>query len=269
MADASARSNEGTSAAASDDLGLLCSAVRDAGRLAVGFFKGPVRQWTKGDASPVSEADVAVDLALKDALLSARPRHGWLSEETDPVASRDGRLFVVDPIDGTRAFLSGQPAWALSVALVEGGRPIASVLYRPMRDEMLTAVAGLGSHRNGASLKVTDRPLSGASIAARSAVFQSRHLERYGVQKAPYIPSLALRLGYIATGRHDGVLTKPGAHHWDVAAADLILSEAGGVLLSATDKPLRYDDPVTRHGVLAAGAPSLSAELLRAIDDVA
>ena len=113
------------------DLALLQTAAREAGRIALGFFRQDPQVWWKEGNSPVSEADFAVDRFLKEALLGARPDYGWLSEETDPLAEvatlvePPRRFFVIDPIDGTRSFIRGEDTWCVSVAVVEGGRPVA------------------------------------------------------------------------------------------------------------------------------------------------
>ena len=120
-----------------DDLALLTEATREAGRIALGYFKRDPKVWTKGANSPVTEADLAANHSLHASLTAARPDYGWLSEESadtpDRLARR--RLFVVDPIDGTRGFIDGNPDWCVSVALVEDGAPVAAVLYVPTRDE--------------------------------------------------------------------------------------------------------------------------------------
>jgi Archaeal fructose-1,6-bisphosphatase and related enzymes of inositol monophosphatase family len=116
-----------------DDLELLRSTAVAAGIIASSYFRKDVRSWTKENASPVSEADIIVDRFLAANLLQARPDYGWLSEETADNPSRLDceRVFVVDPIDGTRAFLRGEDYWTVSLAVVENGVPVAGVVYAP------------------------------------------------------------------------------------------------------------------------------------------
>ena len=132
---------------AGGDLDLLVTAAREAGDLALRFFGRDPQSWAKGLTSIVSEADFAVDRLLADRLTPARPDYGWLSEETadspDRLARR--RIFVVDPIDGTRAFLSGRAEWCISLAIVEDGRPIAAALYAPVIGALFRAIAGGGA----------------------------------------------------------------------------------------------------------------------------
>src|SRR5262245_5793815 len=111
----------------------LAAAVVEGGALALQTFRGQLKHWIKGKSSPVSEADLAVDALLRERLLSIYPV-GWLSEETedDPARLQRPDVWVVDPIDGTRAYLAGLPDWAVSVALVSAGRPAVAALYAPV-----------------------------------------------------------------------------------------------------------------------------------------
>src|SRR5215510_11174610 len=129
----------------------LAAAVREAGALALHMFRGHPTSWIKGASSPVSEADIAVDALLRERLLSIRDA-GWLSEETedDPARLRREEVWVVDPIDGTRAYLAGLPDWVVAAALVRAGRPLVAALYAPVSDELFLSVAGSGATVNGA-----------------------------------------------------------------------------------------------------------------------
>ncbi|TPM39472.1 3'(2'),5'-bisphosphate nucleotidase CysQ [Mesorhizobium sp. B2-3-4] len=258
--------HELTIAGAARDLDLLRDAAREAGLVAMRYFGKNPQVWMKGGTSPVSEADHAADAYLRQTLLAARPDYGWLSEETadDPVRLSARRTFVVDPIDGTRGFLEGQRAWCVSVAVVENGRTLAGVLECPAMDETYCALPGQGAFRNGKRIAVReagDRPeISGLKqlIDLMPAGWQKR------LQRAPYNPSLAYRLAMIANGKLDGTFVKPNAHDWDIAAADLILREAGGQLLDPQGHAPLFAGAVTRHGALAAG----SGELLTVLVDV-
>lgn len=241
---------------------MLEHAARQAAPTALGFFGGPVRQWLKGDGTPVSEADIAVDNALRETLMSARPDHGWLSEESGSRPGRSGRTIIVDPIDGTRAFLSGQTAWTLALAIVDASRPLAAAIYRPSDDVMFAAAVSEGAFRNGARLSVADRGLSGARVAAPGATFKAGTLSSAGASKASRVPSLALRLAYVAARQLDAVVTKDGPYHWDVAAADLIVHEAGGTVIDAAGAVIDYGVEGTKIGPVIAGPPRL-AEALR------
>jgi myo-inositol-1(or 4)-monophosphatase len=245
------------------DLRLIVEAVTAAGRTAMGLFRAPVGQWLKGDGSPVSDADIAVDNVLEAALRPARPGYGWISEET-AAAGVTGRAFVVDPIDGTRAFLKGEDGWTIVAAVVEEGRPLAAAIHRPARDSLYTAAVGGGAFRNGAPVTVSRRDTAkGARVAMPGALWRDGGFRAAGVRRGGWVASLALRLARVARGASDAVITKEGPHHWDLAAADLILHEAGGTLTTLTGAVPRYDAAVTRHGRIIAGPPALAERLRR------
>ncbi len=243
------------------DLALLVEAAREAGRIAMRYFKQNQEVWMKGGTSPVSEADYAVDKFLRETLLSARPDYGWLSEETaDGAARLDARrTFVVDPIDGTRGFLEGQSRWCVSVAVVEAGRSIAGVLECPARQETFSALPNAGAFKNGARLAVRKpgpRPEIGGPKIMLDALPEEM---RDRVKRTAYIPSLAYRVAMVADGALDASFVKPNSHDWDLAAADLILREAGGRLLDEHGRPPTYGGAETRHGALVAGSGDLLA----------
>ena len=127
----------------------LAEAVREAGLLALTTFRGELKSWIKGKSSPVSEADLAVDALLRERLLAIR-NAAWLSEETedDPVRLHKPETWIVDPIDGTRAYLAGSPDWAISTALVSESRPVVAALYAPVTDELFLSVVGQGATLN-------------------------------------------------------------------------------------------------------------------------
>ncbi|KGF68551.1 inositol monophosphatase, partial [Hoeflea sp. BAL378] len=134
-----------------DDLALMLDASRLAADIAMAHFRQDPEVWYKNDGrSPVSEADIAIDRMLHQVLLSARPDYGWLSEEREDSDARilHRRVFIIDPIDGTRAYVSGRPDWCVSIGLVEDGRPVAGVLAAPARGEVWHARAGGGAFLN-------------------------------------------------------------------------------------------------------------------------
>jgi myo-inositol-1(or 4)-monophosphatase len=252
---------------ATDDLRLLRDAAREAGIIAMRYFGNSPQVWLKGGTSPVSEADHAADAYLRQTLLAARPDYGWLSEETEDTPARLSarRTFVVDPIDGTRGFLEGQRSWCVSVAVVEKGRTLAGVLECPATEETYWARLGEGAFRNGQRIAVRE-PAETAEISGVKQLIDLMPAEwRARLKRAPYSPSLAYRLAMIANGTLDATFVKPNAHDWDIAAADLILREAGGQLLDQHGRAPLYAGEVIRHGVLAAGSGELLAVLAEVI----
>ncbi|RWM86433.1 MAG: 3'(2'),5'-bisphosphate nucleotidase CysQ [Mesorhizobium sp.] len=252
-----------SAAGAREDLPLLRDAARAAGAIAMRYFGNNPQVWMKGGTSPVSEADHAADAYLRQTLLAARPDYGWLSEETadDPARLAARRTFVVDPIDGTRGFLEGLRSWCVSVAVVEDGRTLAGVLECPATEETYWALPGEGAFLNGRRIAVR-RPAAMVEIGGPKPLIALMPAEWQGrLSRVPYIPSLAYRLAMVANGRLDATFVKPNAHDWDIAAADLILREAGGALLDQKGRAPRYAGEVIHHGALVAGSGELLAVL--------
>ena len=256
---------------AAEDLELLRSAAVTAGIIATGYFRRELKTWTKEANSPVSEADVVLDKFLCSALTTARPDYGWLSEETPDTPDRLGRrrVFVVDPIDGTRAFIRGEDVWCVSLAVVEDGAPIAGVVFAPARNEMYEASLGGGARLNGLPLvRKTPPDRQRPLIPAPGAVHQELQAAGLDYRRGPAYPSLAYRLVQVATGRLDAAVARRGSQDWDVAAAALILSETGTAFCDVCAGPVRFNRVETRHGALAAFAerslePLLNEALVR------
>jgi len=254
-------------AAADDslDLALLKECGNEAAALAFDYFKRGVKSWTKGANSPVSEADIAVDRLLHDRLRAARPDYGWLSEETTDNHDRLSltRLFVVDPIDGTRAFLAGQSDWTVSLAVVDHGRPVAACLIAPVTGEVFSAARGKGAYRAEAPMKA-----SGLAEPSKARVASAK--AKVGVtlpafaEIVPRIASLALRLTRVATSEIDAAFAGPGAKDWDIAAADLLVSEAGGRLSTFSGSLPLYNQQDPSHAALVAAGPALHGVILTA-----
>jgi len=244
------------------EIALLSDAAARAGEIAMRYFRRDPGVWMKVGNSPVSEADIAVDTFLRETLLRARPDYGWLSEETLDARSAGsaGRVFIVDPIDGTRAFIEGQKSWCVSVAIVEDGRPVAGVLDCPAREERFWAGRGRGAWKNGTVLKVGP-PKGPARIAGPKELVDRLALPAERLERATYVPSLAYRIAMVADGRLDASFVKPNSHDWDLAAADLVLGEAGGSLQTRLGQPPDYFQADPRHGTLAAGSGALLERL--------
>lgn len=244
--------------------------VREAGLLAFDYYRAARSNntWHKDDGSAVSEADIAVDHLLRQKLLELRPDYGWLSEETqdDLVRLDRSRVFIVDPIDGTRAFLAGRPHWVVSAALVVEGEVAIGLLYNPVADELFEAVAGAGARLNGEPIRVGGRAeLEGCTVIAAPDRFKSRHWPQPWPLLATFmVNSIAYRLALVAANRADAVLSLSGKSEWDLAAAALILREAGGIVTDHRGEALRFNQ---RHphcvSVLAANPPLHRQMLLR------
>jgi myo-inositol-1(or 4)-monophosphatase len=248
----------------------LAAAVREAGALALALFGTPLKQWTKGASSPVSEADIAVDKLLHERLTAIDPAISWLSEESadDPARLNARSVWIVDPIDGTRGYIAGMPDWTVSVALVEDGRPVAACLFAPVTDEFFMALAGQGATRNGTAIRTTP----GAALADIRVAGPKNFLERVARIALPFtviprVHSLALRLARVADGSIDAAIAGGNSHDWDLAAADLLVHEAGGALTPLGGGPLTYNRAVPRHEMLVAAGQDRHAALVKLLND--
>ena len=243
----------------------IVEAARAAGTLALGFFRPDAQTSAavayKAGNSPVTEADRQADALLKHRLCALVPQAAWLSEETPDGPARLGAatLFIVDPIDGTRAFMSGDRRWAVSVALVEHGRPVMAVVHAPALGQTFAAALGRGAWLNNGMIKVADAaPAAGLRLAAPKFLADALRQDGLDFALVPKIPSLAWRFASVAAGWLDIGLASPQAHEWDIAAADLILHEAGGCLVDLDGQCVRYNQARTQQGILVA-APRHSA----------
>jgi myo-inositol-1(or 4)-monophosphatase len=240
-----------------DDHDLLINAVREAGGLALRYFQGGVKSWHKKPNDPVSEADLAVDQLLRETLTGARPDYGWLSEESG-FAPRDSRhRWIVDPIDGTRAFIDGKPEFTVCVALMDGDRPVLGAIFNPATNEFFEATAGGGARLNGRPIHASGHAdLSEARFLASRRTFE-RHgwIARTAKADFAYRNSIAYRMALVANGRFDAAISLSEKSDWDIAAADLVVTEAGGRVATAAGKPLVYGSDNHRHpSVIATGA---------------
>lgn len=234
----------------------VLAAVSDAAAHAMTLFADGgtrVRQWEKMPGHPVCEADVDVDSMLRQRLTEIDPQAGWLSEETVDTVHRLSvpRVWVVDPIDGTRDYLRGRSGWAVSVALVEDGAVRLGVLAAPARQELWVACAGQGATRNGEALRAGSRTeLPGARVPADTLPKQDRDLVT--VDKPN---SIALRMAMVAADEADLVATVRWGNEWDIAAATLICQEAGATVTDALGGTLRFNRPnPTAFGLLCAAS---------------
>jgi myo-inositol-1(or 4)-monophosphatase len=262
------------------DLGLALDAARGAGDVIMGFFRTETEVRHKAPDQPVTAADLAADALLERTLLRARPSDGWLSEETvdrpDRLEAR--RVWVVDPLDGTRSFVRGYPEFAVSVALVEDGVAVVGVVYNPARAEVFWATRGGGAFRAtgwaggeapGEPLRLSadigpGRPGGGRpSLLASRTEIRGGELEPFEVAWAVEpLGSTAYKMAHVAAGLGDAFVSLGPKSEWDVAAGALILEEAGGVATDVSGARLRYNrpDPYV-HGIVCA-APGLHGMLL-------
>jgi myo-inositol-1(or 4)-monophosphatase len=211
----------------------------EAGRIAAARWGGDFRRWEKVPGHPVCDIDLEVDTFLRERLSALDSEAGWLSEETLDISDRieRARVWVVDPIDGTRDYLRGRPGWCVSVALVENRKPILGVLDAPARGEHWTAAAGKGAWRNGVRLRVSGRAeFPGSRVPASELSKADRDLVA-----VPKPNSIALRIAMVAAGEADLVATLRWGFEWDIAAAALIAEEAGASVSGALGQPFAFN----------------------------
>ncbi len=245
-----------------DNLKLLEDAVRAGGDIARKFYGGDYKRWSKDGGSPVTEADLAVNKYLCEILTAARPDYGWLSEESADHPERLSRrhVFVVDPIDGTVAFLKNRPHFTICAAIVVDGRPVCGAIYNPISDELYAARAGGRARRNGQVIHVGARgnldecAMLGDRTQLTCAPWPAMHVQNRN--------SVAYRLMLVADGSADASASLTAKRDWDLAAADIILAEAGGLLTDARGQTLIYNRASTIQSSLVAANPVLHGEII-------
>ncbi|HEX3945464.1 MAG TPA: 3'(2'),5'-bisphosphate nucleotidase CysQ [Rhizomicrobium sp.] len=258
------------------DLALIEQAVRDAGVIARKFYQGSYRKWDKGTGQPVTECDLAIDKFLCERLCRARPDYGWLSEETedDPQRLHAKFVWVVDPIDGTVAFLKGRPHFTICAAVVGSGRPLAGVVYNPITGECFGAISGMGATLNAKQIHVSNRrELENCRMLGPATTFD--HPPASIAPTVPWPPmhvetrnSVAYRLALVACGAFDATVALSAKHDWDLAAGDLIVQEAGGRITTHAGETLRYNGETPVQPSVVAAGPALHAQLVARVRTV-
>lgn len=251
-----------------EDAVLLERAVRAAGDIAMRFYGNKPKTWDKGDDHPVSEADIAIDQHLRAALHETRPGYGWLSEESvDDKTRLDRRaVWIVDPIDGTRAFLDVRKHFSVSVALVLDGTPVLAAVHAPAAEGYFAAAAGAGATCNGRPIRVSARKDFAQSriLTTRSTFRALQHrLDMPGADWV-YRNSIAYRLALAASGRFDASVTLTEKSEWDVVAGDLLVREAGGRVTDLEGAEQAYNQPLPTLSHMIAAPPQLHERLRQA-----
>lgn len=244
-------------------LDAVAEVAAEAARQAGERWQGELEVWEKSPGNQVSDVDLLVDDLLRERLGELDPEAGYLSEESIDDSARLGksRLWLVDPIDGTRDFIRERSGWCVSVALVEDGQPVMGILEAPARDERWMAVRGGGATRNGLPIGVSGRTaLSGARVPAHTLSLADADLVCVDQPN-----SIALRIAMVAAGEADLVATLRWGHEWDVGAAALIAQEAGATVTDALGAPLVFNTHAAEaFGVLIA-TPAIHAAALERI----
>ena len=248
------------------DLDLIRAAAVTAGEMAVTMRAAGLERHTKADGSPVTNADLAVDAYLRQTLTAARPDYGWLSEETadDPARLSRQRVFIVDPIDGTRAYIRDRPWWGVSIAVVEDGQPIAGVVAAPDRGEVFEATVGGGARMNGKPIAASDTlDLEGSSMLADLQMLQHPAWPTpWPEMRVESRNAIAYRLCSVACGDVDAMIALSPKNEWDMAAGDLIAAEAGCLVTDHRGRTLGYNRPKPVSASLVCAGPALHRLIL-------
>ena len=240
------------------ELSHLTRAIRTAGERARDLATKGFEVKIKKDRSPVTTADLEVNRILRDMQETHFPGDGWLSEESpdDPARLNKARVWIVDPIDGTKAYVNKLPEYCISVGLVEAGSPVLAAVFNPSTDELFTAVAGRGLRVNG--LDATPA----APLSERSEIMVSpweyrggRWVDLDGTIRCRPMLSIAHALALVAAGRVQATLTIEPENEWDLAAGVLLVQESGGTIADAEGHPFMFNQPTPRfRGVIAVAA---------------
>ena len=247
--------------ASGDDLKLELTLAKKAARVAGEILRGHWRRGgyhigSKGVDNPVTAADLEADRALKKLLHEPFPEYGWLSEETvdNDARLKCRRVWIVDPLDGTKEFINGIPEFSVAIALVEDGVPVLGVTYNPIKREMYWAARGTGCHLNARRVRVTrTRKLQGATVlASRSETARGEWQVFHGILKVSPTGSVAYKLAMVAAGKGDATFTRSPKSEWDIASGAALIMEAGGVITDIKGREIRFNQPsVKLEGLIA------------------
>ncbi|MFO0775228.1 MAG: 3'(2'),5'-bisphosphate nucleotidase CysQ [Nitrospiraceae bacterium] len=242
---------------------VLAGAVVEAGQRALIVARNTMDVQTKADRSPVTSADLEVNRLLHEALIGAFPQDAWLSEESPdtPARLQHTRVWIVDPIDGTKALVGGRPTWVISAALAVDHQVVLGCIYNPSTGELFSAQRGKGAFLNGHPIRANAGAVSPLPLlvnhseaeGGRFAVLGDRVTHRS-------LGSIAYSLALVASGAAPAMITFDRENEWDVAAATVLLEEAGGSITDGEGRPFRFNQPTpTYRGTIGVSAPALSA----------
>ncbi len=251
------------------DLPLLESAVREAGSMALAMLKQGLTVWHKPDGSVLTDGDLVIDEFLKSTLIKARPDYAWLSEESpdDLVRLTGKRIWIVDPIDGTRSYSKGGSSWNIGASLVENGRPLLSCVYHPQLGRFYSAALGQGATLNGEKLVLAEQQESLKGLRIMGSKSLTSKCERYGTitVAAGDMPLLA-RFAMLASGELDATVSVGPKNDWDLAPGELLVTEAGGIVTDLRGNLFKYNQPSRQQPGLVAAAPSRHKALVKSLE---
>lgn len=251
-----------------DELKLAQHAAREAGRIILSYYRSEYRIGQKGFNNPVTTADLKADEKIKEILRHEYPEYGWLSEETRDSSERltASRVWVVDPLDGTKEFIKGLPEFTVSIGLVEETQPVMGVIYNPVKDELYFAIKGGGAFCNSHKITCSQlHSLDKATLIFSRTEYKRGLWKRFQGTVAEIRPAggMGHKLALIASGQGDLNVSLVDKSEWDICAGDIILQEAGGKLTDLSGKERAYNQKDTiLHGGLIAGNQILVERML-------
>jgi len=253
------------------DFDLIRDAAQEAGKLALSYWGRPIEKQRKADGSEVTEADYAVDALLAERLKDARPAYGWLSEESAEHNERlrARRVWIVDPIDGTRAFIQGRDDWVIALALIDDHLPVLAAVVNPVRGETFVARAGAGTFLNGRKIHASEQSsLSGARLTLTDSLLKPTRWRRPWPPVTPVVAnSIIYRMALVASGTADASFATKPKWEWDIAAGALLVSEAGGIVTDPCGFPLKFNSREAKVPGYVAAAPKLHHILAERMSD--
>jgi myo-inositol-1(or 4)-monophosphatase len=240
------------------ELDTAREAARAAGQVLLRYYGGGLDVQEKSADNPVTAADLESNELLKSTILGAFADDAWLSEETADSEERldRKRVWIVDPLDGTKEFISEIPEFCVCIALVEDGLPRVAVEYNPVRDELFFATKGGGAFLNDARIQVsTQADLRHAHVLASRSEEARGEWDAYRpLMKVELTGSVAYKFALVASGRHDATFTLTPKNEWDVCAGTLLVTEAGGMVTEPGGRALRFNNRATllEQGLVAS-----------------
>jgi myo-inositol-1(or 4)-monophosphatase len=265
-AGARARTGAGASDALAREVKLALKAAREAGKILRRYYRSSYEVGSKGRDNPVTTADLEADRTLREMLTRGFPAYGWLSEETADNDDRLGRkrVWIVDPLDGTKEFIKHIPEFSVAIGLVERGRPVLGVTYNPIKGEMYWAARGMGCHLGRRRVRVSrTRSLRRAKVlASRSEVARGEWEVLRGTLRPSPTGSVAYKLAMVAGARGDATFTRSPKSEWDVASGAALIIEAGGSITDLHGRPLRFNRRRPRFSGLVASNGILHQRLV-------
>jgi myo-inositol-1(or 4)-monophosphatase len=245
------------------ELEVALEAAREAGEILLRHYQGGTESWEKSEDNPVTLADLESDRAIAARLQAAFPEDGLLSEEavSEPARAQKSRVWIVDPMDGTKEFTQKIPEFAVSIALTENGEPVMGVIRNPAADVTVWASKGDGAFRDGERVRVSSatRLEDAVMIASRTEISRDKFIEHQGwFGEIRPVGSIAWKLACIACAEGDLNISLAPKNEWDVCAGDVLVREAGGIYTAFDGSTRIYNqvDPLIED-FMAAGPPQL------------